>query len=182
MTDRDLVADSRFLAYVLRHDPASVGVRLDDAGWVDVGTLLAALAAHGRPLTPERLGRLVDGLDKKRFELRDGRVRAAQGHTVPVDLGLAPARPPDRLYHGTVERSLARILAEGLSPMRRQDVHLSQTPQAARVVGARRGRPVVLVVDAAAAHAAGQVFRQAGNGVWLTGPVPAAYLQVFAPD
>jgi putative RNA 2'-phosphotransferase len=177
--DDGLVADSRHLAYVLRHAPASVGLQLDEAGWVDVDLLVAALAAHGRPLDSGRLARLVEGLDKQRFEARDGRIRAAQGHTVPVELGLEAAVPPDVLYHGTVERSLDRILAEGLLPQRRNDVHLSATVEAARVVGARRGRPVVLVVDAARLHAAGQEFRQATNGVWLTGPVGPQWLRLL---
>jgi putative RNA 2'-phosphotransferase len=35
----------------------------------------------------------------------------------------------------------------------------------------------VLVVDAAAAHAAGHEFRRASNGVWLTDAVPPGYLR-----
>jgi putative RNA 2'-phosphotransferase len=172
-----LVADSKFLAYVLRHDPAAIGVELDAGGWVDVGVLTAALAAHGRPIDRARLDRLVAGLDKRRFETEGGRIRAAQGHTVPVDLGLDPATPPALLYHGTVERFVPRILAEGLAPRGRHHVHLSADPDAAATVGARRGEPVVLRVDAAAMHAGGHVFHVAANGVWLTAHVPPACLR-----
>lgn len=171
-----LVADSRFLAYVLRHDPGAVGVELGDGGWVDVDVLLAALAAHGRPLDRERLDRLVAGLDKPRFERDGDRIRATHGHSVDVDLHRAPSSPPPELFHGTVARFLPRILDEGLLPGSRTHVHLSATPAAAAAVGARRGRAVVLRVDAAAMHADGHVFRAAPGGVWLTARVPAAYL------
>lgn len=171
-----LVADSRFLAYVLRHDPAAIGIELEDGGWVDVDVLLAALAANGRPLEPERLDRLVSGMDKPRFERAGGRIRATHGHSVDVDIRRSPAVPPPVLYHGTVERFLPRILAEGLVPGSRTHVHLSATPEAASVVGSRRGRPGVLRVDAAAMHAEGHVFHAAPGGVWLTPHVPASHL------
>jgi putative RNA 2'-phosphotransferase len=174
--DQGLVADSKFLAYVLRHDPGAVGIELGEGGWVDVDVLLAALAAHGRPLDARRLDRLVAGLDKPRFERDGGRIRATHGHSVDVDLRRTPDVPPPRLYHGTVERFLPRILDEGLLPGRRTHVHLSAGPEAAAVVGSRRGRPVVLRVDAAAMHADGHVFHAAPGGVWLTAHVPAAYL------
>jgi putative RNA 2'-phosphotransferase len=104
------------------------------------------------------------------------RIRAAQGHSVPVDLGLAPAEPPARLYHGTAEGSVAAILSEGLRPMARQQVHLSADPETAVRVGRRHGRPVVLTVEAGAMHRDGLSVWQADNGVWLADAVPARYL------
>ncbi len=173
------MTDSKFLAYVLRHDPGAIGLRLDGAGWVGVESVLTALAAHGRPLDADRLDRLVAGPDKQRFEIHGGRIRAAQGHSIAVDLGLPPAEPPTVLYHGTVDRLLDRILVEGLRQMGRRHVHLSGEPATARAVGARRGRPVVLTVDAAGLHAGGQLFHRAANGVWLTLHVPASHLTVL---
>jgi putative RNA 2'-phosphotransferase len=84
------------------------------------------------------------------------------------------------LYHGTPERFLPSVLATGLRPGSRQFVHLSPDVRAARTVGRRRGAAVVLVVDAAAAHASGHEFRRASNGVWLTDAVPPAYLRVLS--
>lgn len=170
---------SRFLALVLRHDPAAVGIALDDGGWVEVDRLLEALARSGRPISRAELDQVVAGNDKRRFAYsEDGRrIRASQGHSVPVELGLAPCEPPAVLYHGTVGRTLPAVLREGLKPMSRQDVHLSADVETAVRVGSRRGRPVVLEVDAAGASAAGQVFRLSANGVWLTGAVPPAFLR-----
>jgi putative RNA 2'-phosphotransferase len=65
--------------------------------------------------------------------------------------------------------------------MSRHHVHLSKTPEEARKVGARHGKPVVLAVDAAAMHKAGLVFYCSANGVWLTDEVPAKYLRPLEP-
>jgi putative RNA 2'-phosphotransferase len=172
-----LTAASKFLAYVLRHDPAAIGITLDSAGWVQVDDLMAAAGRHGRPLAVRTLRQVVDAPGKRRFEIRDGRIRAAQGHSVPVDLGLASVVPPPVLFHGTAAASLPVILAEGLKPGRRNHVHLSAGQATAAAVGARRGPPVVLRVDAAGMHAAGHEFRCAANGVWLTDRVPPAYIE-----
>jgi putative RNA 2'-phosphotransferase len=172
----DPTADSRFLAYLLRHNPAAVGVTLDGSGWVGVDALLAAMARHGRPLSRDALDALVAGGDKRRFELSDGRIRAAQGHSIPVDLGLEPQAPPPVLYHGTVERFLPGILAHGLRPGRRTHVHLSADVESAVTVGTRRGDPIVLLVDAAGMHRDGHAFFRAANGVWLTVHVPPQWM------
>jgi putative RNA 2'-phosphotransferase len=60
--------------------------------------------------------------------------------------------------------------------MRRHAVHLSATRETATAVGSRRGRPVVLRVDARAMAGAGDEFRVSANGVLLTGRVPPEYL------
>ncbi|MGY1815532.1 RNA 2'-phosphotransferase [Blastococcus sp. SYSU D00820] len=174
----DVVRVSKRLSYVLRHAPDSVGLALDPAGWVAVDDLLAALAAHGRPVTRAELEHVVATNDKRRFELDpDGRrIRASQGHSVAVELGYAPEPPPERLFHGTPQRNLPAILAEGLRPGNRHAVHLSPDADTARRVGARRGRPVVLVVDAAAMAADGHAFTRSANGVWLVAAVPPRYL------
>ncbi|MER5636511.1 RNA 2'-phosphotransferase [Kitasatospora sp. NPDC002227] len=173
LDEKRTVKVSKRLAKVLRHDPGSIGLTLDEAGWVSVDSLLRALG-----LRREELDHVVANNNKKRFAYsEDGlSIRASQGHTVAVDLGLAAATPPAVLYHGTTGRSLPAIFTEGLRPMSRQDVHLSADIETAVRVGSRHGRPVVLEVDAAALAAAGHEFRLSANGVWLTDAVPAAYL------
>lgn len=172
----NIIAASRFLSYVLRHRPDIIGVNLDEGGWIAIETLLAALAEHGRPITRDMINQLAAGTNKQRFEIRNDRIRAAQGHSIQVDLHLPPVAPPPLLYHGTVERYLARIRQEGLQPRGRTHVHLSADPHTAAAVGARRGRPTVLIVDAAGMHRHGFTFYQAANGVWLTKHVPPRWL------
>ncbi len=179
MDERVMVKTSKFLALVLRHDPDRVGIALDEAGWVDVSTLLQALAARGRSLTRAELEQVVAENDKKRFEI-DGsgtRIRASQGHSVPVELGYPTATPPDVLYHGTVAGSLDSIFRSGLVPGARHHVHLSADQATATRVGARRGRAIVLEVAARRMTADGHRFHVSTNGVWLTATVPPAYLR-----
>ncbi|MGW3014631.1 RNA 2'-phosphotransferase [Streptomyces longwoodensis] len=177
MDDRHTVKVSKYLSKHLRHQPGRIGLVLDEGGWVEIDTLIAAAAAHGFPFTREELDHVVAANDKQRFAVDGTRIRASQGHSVDVDLGLPPATPPPYLYHGTVARSLEAIRAEGLRPMDRHDVHLSADRETATRVGARRGRPVVLAVDAAAMHRDGHVFHVSANGVWLTRAVPPEYLR-----
>ena len=175
MSDEE-VRTSKFLAYVLRHDPGSIGITLGEGGWVRVDALLDGASRHGRSLDAAMIDRVLSAPGKKRFELHDGLIRAAQGHSVALDLGLEPRQPPPELYHGTVARFLDGIFADGLRPGSRIHVHLSADQQTAATVGARRGKPVVLVVDSAAMSAQDYEFFQASNGVWLTGHVPPAFL------
>jgi putative RNA 2'-phosphotransferase len=178
------VRTSKFLSLVLRHDPASIGITLDDAGWTDVAELLAACAAHGVAITRDELIAIVASSDKQRFALSpDGeRIRANQGHSVDIDLQLAPAEPPAVLFHGTVERVLPSIRAQGLVRGERRHVHLSADVETATRVAARRGKPVIATVRAGAMAAAGHVFYRSDNGVWLVDHVPPEFLVLEPPS
>lgn len=169
---------SKFLSLVLRHDPGRIGISLDRQGWVAIDELLRAIRKAGHRLDRAALTEIVETNDKRRFSISaDGRrIRAAQGHSIEVDLGLEPRQPPELLYHGTASASLDAIFAEGLKPGRRRQVHLSADPVTAEAVGRRHGKPVVLTVAAGRMHGEGHVFVQADNGVWLTDAVPREHL------
>mgnify|MGYP000005811629 CR=1 FL=1 len=169
-------SDSKFLARILRHSPEFIGIELDSQGWVGVDDLLRAMKKAGRGMTRAQLEEIVATNDKSRFTLRGDMIRAAQGHSIQVDLGLVPLEPPEMLYHGTASRNLDAIFAEGLVPGRRRQVHLSLDPATATRVGERHGKPTVLRVEAGRMHADGYAFFRADNGVWLTDRVPAKYL------
>ena len=184
MSGRRAVTVSKFLAKHLRHRPEAIGLVLDDAGWARVDDLLAACARAGFPIARDELDAAVFAPGKRRYVYDESgtRIRASQGHSLAVDLGYAPSVPPDVLFHGTHPGALDAILAGGLAPMGRRHVHLSVDAASARQVGARRGRPVVLEVDADALHRAGHPFLLADNGVWLTDAVPRSHLRLLAPD
>jgi putative RNA 2'-phosphotransferase len=169
---------SKFLSLVLRHEPGAIGITLDQNGWVSVAELLHALATHDKPLARADLESLVATSDKRRFALNPDRsmIRANQGHSVQVDLGLLSMIPPDVLFHGTVERHVPSVRAHGLVKGKRHHVHLSATRELAVVVGKRRGEPYVLEVDTRGMMAAGLVFYRSENGVWLTDHVPARFI------
>lgn len=174
-----LVRISKYLSKHLRHEPARLGLQLTPGGWVPVEDLLAACGNDGFPITREELMEVVERNDKQRFSFDPSqtRIRANQGHSTAVDLQLQPVTPPDILYHGTPAVSVEIILRQGLSRMARHHVHLSPTIAAAEIVGRRRGRPVVLQVDAASMSREGYLFYRSENGVWLTDRVPPQYLR-----
>ncbi|MGW7356430.1 RNA 2'-phosphotransferase [Streptomyces sp. NPDC054802] len=175
--ERRTVKLSKYLSKHLRHSPDRIDVTLDANGWVEIDVLMRAAAEHGFRFSRSELDHVVASNDKRRFTIDGTRIRANQGHTVDVDLGLPPAEPPEYLYHGTAARSLDAIRSEGLRPMARHDVHLSPDRETATRVGARRGRPVVLSVHAGELHRAGHVFRVSANGVWLTASVPPRFIR-----
>ena len=180
MTEKELIRTSKFLSLILRHEPARVGLELDAAGWVAVDALLSAVNRHGVSLTLAQLNQVVATSDKKRFAFsEDGlRIRASQGHSVEVDLQYEPQVPPEFLYHGTPERFVDSIRANGLNKGQRHHVHLSPDPSTASKVGERRGRPVVLKIRAGEMHRAGHVFYLSANGVWLVDHVPNQFIDV----
>lgn len=183
MDEKRLIRLSKYLSRCLRHQPEAIGLTLEPGGWVAVDALLAAAARHGVTLSRAELDEIVGRNNKQRFAFdeRGSRIRANQGHSVPVDLQLAPVPPPAVLYHGTSSDALGAILREGLRKMRRHDVHLTDDIATAERVGARHGAAVVLRVDAAAMARDGRQFFRSENGVWLTGSVPPQYLRVLTP-
>lgn len=180
--EKKLLTDtSKFLSYVLRHAPESIGIELDINGWVSIDLLREAAAASGRSLSKELLLEVVTSNDKKRFSLSvDGKlIRAAQGHTTAsVSVSHEAKVPPAVLYHGTATRFLDSILAQGLIAGDRHHVHLSENQTTAVEVGSRYGKPVLLIIDAGQMHADGVIFHKSDNGAWLTGAVARNYIKV----
>lgn len=175
---------SKFLALILRHKPEAVGLTLDPEGWAQVDDVIAAVRLRFGAFGRDELEELVRTNDKKRyaFDESGSRIRASQGHSIGVDLGLAPASPPPLLYHGTTRRFLDSILAQGLIKGKRHHVHLSEDVETAAKVGARRaGETIVLAVDSRAMAEDGHPFYLSANRVWLTDAVPPLFLAIVEP-
>ena len=178
--DKKLVRTSKFLALVLRHEPRRIGLSLDEGGWASVPELIERATSAGVTLTADSLKEVVEQNDKGRFSLsEDGlRIRAVQGHSLPVDLGLDAVEPPRVLYHGTAKRFLTGIRDQGLTSRGRQHVHLSPDEPTAGRVGQRHGKPVVLRIQSGEMCADGYEFFLSENSVWLTGEVPPQYIDI----
>jgi len=181
MDDRRLVSVSKSLSWALRHAAPRLGLTPAPGGWVNVDELLEALGRSSIAITRAELREVVDRNDKRRFSFDPGgdRIRANQGHSIRVDLQLAPRTPPSVLYHGTSLRRAARIQDEGLRRMSRHHVHLSTDIAAARLTGGRHGRPCVFSVDASAMHGSGHSFYLSANGVWLVDRVPPEFVALL---
>jgi putative RNA 2'-phosphotransferase len=172
------VSKSKFLSLVLRHKPEEIGLVLDQNGWASIDELIDFANASGTKLSRPQIESIVANSDKQRFAISpDGmKIRANQGHSVDIALGLAPQTPPEQLYHGTATRFLDSIRASGLHSASRQHVHLSSDLATAEKVGSRHGKPVVLTVESGRMARDGHLFYVSENGVWLTDAVPACYL------
>ncbi|MBI4525105.1 MAG: RNA 2'-phosphotransferase [Deltaproteobacteria bacterium] len=171
---------SRFMTFLLRHRPADYSLSFDRQGYVPWDDLVQILRRRFPELNEQDIVQVIDGSEKKRFELRGTKVRATYGHSFPVDLGLERTTPPIYLYHGTARDLAETILREGLKPRGREYVHLSQSIEEALAVGKRRDPvPAILLIDALSAHQNGIVFYASGP-VFLSKEIPRRFIRVAA--
>jgi putative RNA 2'-phosphotransferase len=178
MTTPHLVRISKLLALILRHRPGEFGIVLDAEGYAGLDEVLAAVRTRIGSATLADLEAVVSRIEpeKSRYRIADGEIRANYGHSLPGRIEQQQEVPPAVLWHGTPEHALAEISRRGLLPMRRQYVHLTTSSELALRIGARHGRPRLLKVDAARAHADGVAFYRANDAFWLAVQIPQAYL------
>lgn len=174
----DLTNLSRYLSLILRHKPEIIHITLDEHGWADVGKLIEGIN-QTQPFDMGLLEEIVRTDNKQRYSFNEDRtkIRANQGHSVPVDVELEKTAPPDYLWHGTGKKYTDLIEAQGLLPKSRLYVHLSGDVQTAASVGKRHGEPVIYKVYSKKMAEEGYAFYRSVNGVWLTERVPAEYLE-----
>lgn len=174
---------SKFASGALRHFPADARLELDERGWTDYDDLVSAVTRKYDWAVPQHVVAVVETDPKGRFEREGGRIRAAYGHSVDVDLGNGTGDVPDRLFHGTAPENVDAILREGLKPMGRREVHLSDAPETAREVGRRHAAdPVLLEVDAVGMVADGRRISERGPETYTADAVPPKYLEVRKDD
>lgn len=175
--DDEMLRTSRFLSLVLRHKPQAAGITVDPHGWADVHKLIEGVNKT-HPLTPEELKIIVKTDNKQRYSFNSDKtkIRANQGHSIPVDVELTECEPPEVLYHGTGQKFAESIIKNGLVAKSRLYVHLSAELETAKVVGLRHGTPVVFTVLSGQMHRDGVRFYRSENGVWLTNYVSPGYL------
>lgn len=176
-SNKGLDRASKYISLILRHHPEAIGITLDEHGWVDVEQLVRGVQKT-RPFDREMLEEIVRTDEKQRYSFNQDktRIRANQGHSVPVDVELRAAEPPEYLYHGTGRKYVESIDRTGLVPKGRLYVHLSGDVDTAAKVGSRHGQPVVYRVGSGRMKRDGHVFYRSVNGVWLVKAVPVEYL------
>ena len=175
---------SKFLSYVLRHNPGQINILLDQHGWTNVEMLLGQLKIHHQSISFDILKYIVETNDKKRFSFNEDftRIRASQGHSIEIELNYSAQKPPLNLFHGTAEKYLEAIRKSGLLKMNRHHVHLSADKETAYKVGQRHGKPVALCIRSLDMHEKGHLFYVSDNGVWLTDHVPVYFIECKPAD
>lgn len=169
---------SKYISLILRHKPEAIGITLDEHGWANVDELIAGIAKT-QPIDMAMLEQIVAEDEKQRYSFNEDKtlIRANQGHSVPVDVELEEKEPPEFLFHGTGEKYVASIDAQGLMPKSRLYVHLSSDEVTAHKVGQRHGKPIIYIVKSRQMFNDGYKFYCSVNGVWLTKEVPVRYLE-----
>ncbi|MET3034559.1 RNA 2'-phosphotransferase [Chryseobacterium sp. NRRL B-14859] len=169
---------SKFLSLILRHQPESIGLKLDENGWANVEELRGKSAKKRVYFTLDELDEVVETNNKKRFAFNEDKtmIRASQGHSIEIDLALEAQQPPDFLYHGTAETNISSILNKGIEKRSRRHVHLSADKETATRVGMRHGKPVILTIRTGKMYEDGLSFYLSANGVWLTDFVDSKYI------
>ncbi len=177
MSDTEI---SKYIALILRHKPEVIGITLDEHGWADVAALIEGVN-RTYPLDMNALKRIVAEDNKQRYSFNEDMslIRANQGHSIPVDVELEVACPPEFLYHGSGTKYSKSIEQQGLISKSRLYVHLSEDIATANAVGKRHGKPIVYIVKSGEMHREGYTFYQSLNGVWLTKQVPKQYLMIL---
>ena len=107
------------MSLILRHKPEVIRTQLDAHGWADVNALPAGIGKK-YPINRDILEEIVRSDSKQRYAFNEDRtlIRANQGHSIQVDVGLTVTEPPEALYHGTAQRfSAGGVLLSGAIPI-----------------------------------------------------------------
>lgn len=166
---------SKFLSLVLRHRPDDYGLAMDEQGFVDFESLIDVLVAEDivAETAEQDVLELVEGSERRRFQIDGGRIRALYGHSSRIRLDYPPDDPPDSLWHGTTPEHAAQIRDGGLQPAGRAFVHLSSNEDEARAVGGRHSEnPILIQIETSVARAHGIEFHRATELIWLCPSLP----------
>ena len=170
---------SKFISLILRHKPETIDIKLDENGWCNIDSLIQGMENSGTKINRELLEYIVRNDSKQRYSINFEKnlIRANQGHSIPVDIEFELKKPPEKLYHGTIEKFIPSIKNKGLLKAQRQYVHLSQDEETATIVGKRRGIPIILEIDSRKMDEDGFKFYISTNKVWLCEYVPNKYIK-----
>jgi len=175
----NLTKISQIISHALRHEPWKYGIELDDNGWVAIEKLAKAIEETNPDIqiNQQIIQDVLDTSDKKRFELKEGKIRAFYGHSIPHKIEYPEAKPPTILYHGTGSKYLEKILKEGMQAMSRQYVHLTEDLNIAKIVGKRKdGNLVILTINSSNAYKNGIKFYNPSENIWLADEIPSQFI------
>lgn len=174
----------KFISLILRHNPKTINITLDEHGWANVDDLITGINRTGKHIDYNSLERIVNENNKQRYSFSNDKtkIRANQGHSIKVDIELEEKISPQYLYHGTAIRFIDSIMDIGIQKQSRQHVHLSADFSTAYSVGKRHGQPIVIKINSGVMFEDGYKFYLSKNMVWLTDFVPAKYISLVSEE
>ena len=181
MHENEVEGVGRILAGMLRHFPDNYGVKLDEHGWVKIYTIIPVIRTQKRNfwwLTPFHVEALVRTDPKGRYQINDfGEIRAAYGHTIPINVDDMPTDVPEKLYYQTTDEELEFIRETGISPSDKSWVHLSLTARQAYVSGLFHiDSPAVVEIDVDGLNGSGRQVYRATDEVFLVRDIPPEFV------
>ena len=167
---------SKTMSYALRHHPDEFNLTIDSQGFVYLDDLAGAL-----DVTIDDILDIVRTDSKGRYEIRGNRIRCRWGHSINVDIDSIEEIPPENLFHGTSHQAYESIKTQGLLPMSRTLVHLSEKYITAHSVGSRHDEcPVVLLIHAQDAYESGiRFFHAPDTEMWFAQSIPPEFIEVI---
>src|SRR6185437_14893174 len=151
-----------------------------DDGWIELNDLIDFFKDKKQvQVTIQDIQHVSDTSEKKRFEIENGRLRAVQGHSLPVEIEMQKiTKVLRKIYHGTFVKNVDSIRKHGLKRMSRNFIHLTDNFD-----HLRNNSTVLIEIDVESAMSEGIDFFKAKNGVILTkgidGILPQKYLKTF---
>jgi len=178
MESSEILKISKFLSKVLRHKPQAINIKPDNRGWVSTDDLLNKLPENFK-VDLEKLKIVVEKNNKQRFIFSEdfSKIRANQGHTIPIELEYSEIEPLEYLYHGTGEQNVENIFKIGILKGQRHHVHLSADIETAINVGKRHGKPFILKILAKKMYENKHKFYLTPNKVWLCEYIPINFIE-----
>ena len=73
--NRRLTKISKYMSFILRHHPETIGLELDSERWASVEELVAKANASGKSITLEQVQQVVAQNEQKIFALSDDEQR-----------------------------------------------------------------------------------------------------------
>lgn len=177
---------SKRMAFILRWRPDTINVTLTKQGYVDVNKFITGYNKLNKAnINIEDLEYVVSTDDKTRYSFNEDKtmIRANQGHSkdLGIEVDMIEKRPPAMLYHGTTKARYAQIKHDGLKPMSRTFVHLTDNKGTAFVVAKRYAKftnnVAILAIDTARMIKDGYRFKISENGVWQIKSVEPKYIK-----
>ncbi|MEF8879882.1 MAG: RNA 2'-phosphotransferase [Candidatus Thermoplasmatota archaeon] len=163
---------SKYISYLLRHNPKDLDISKN--GFASINQVLNKVRKKFPEVDREILEKITQN-GNKRFQIKNNKIRALYGHSIPVDIELEEIQDEDVLYHGTTPKAAREICRDGLKTKGRQRVHLSSSIDEALRVGKRRcPNPVVLEINVKKAQREGVCFSRATNKVVVSDEIPSS--------
>jgi putative RNA 2'-phosphotransferase len=166
---------SKFMSLILRHTPEKFGLKLEIDGSCTIDELVNTINAQSNwtGITNDNIHQVAKNCPKQRYKIEGDRIKANYGHSLEVPR--VEKIPPDVLYHGTNTKVIDLIMKDGIKRQQR-DIHMSEGTEFATLSGQRRGKLVIVKIDAKTASNDGVKFYYAAHDVWLADFIPQQYL------